>query len=62
MTLSAWLRAAARKCLEKQQRYEPFEDPEDLEAFFERCDSLGDRTPEPDWKEHLGVFGESRSQ
>ena len=62
MTLSAWLRAAARKRLEEQQRHELFEHPEDLEAFFDRCDALEDRTPEPDWKEHLGVIGESRSQ
>ena len=62
MTLSAWLMTAARKRLEEQQRSEPFEYPEDLEAFFDGCDELEDRTPEPDWEEHLGIISESRTQ
>ena len=62
MTLSAWLRTAARKRLEEQQGAEPFESPEDLEAFFDRCDALEGPTSEPDWGEHLDVIRESRSQ
>ena len=62
MTLSAWLRAAARKRLEEQQRYEPFRHPEDLEAFFDRCDALEGPVSEPDWDEHLKVISESRSR
>ena len=60
MTLSAWLRAAARKRLEEQQRSEPFDSPADLEAFFHGCDALEGPESEPDWEEHLDVIGESR--
>ena len=62
MTLSAWLRAAAHKRLEEQQRYESFECPEDLEAFFDGCDALEGPAIEPDWKEHLDVISESRGR
>ena len=34
MTLSAWLRAAARDRLEKRQRTKSFESAADVEAFF----------------------------
>ena len=62
MTLSAWLRTAARERLEEQQGAEPFESPEDLEAFFDTCDALEGPTSEPDWGEHLDVISESRRQ
>ena len=60
MTLSAWLRAAARKRLEAQQRCEPFESEADLPAFFRECDALAGPASEPDWEEHLAVIAESR--
>ncbi len=60
MTLSAWLRAAARQRFEQQQRYEPFEAPADLERFFSECDALEGPDPEPDWDKHLDVINESR--
>ena len=60
MTLSAWLRAAARQRLERQQRSEPFESPEDVEAFFRWCDTLEDLASEPDWAEHRAVIDASR--
>lgn len=62
LTLSAWLRAAARKRLEEQQRSEPFESPADLEAFFHRCDKLEEPKLEPDWNEHLDVIDRSRGR
>ena len=56
MTLSAWLRTAARERLEEQQRDDPFDSPADLEGFFRECDALEGPTPEPDWVEHVDVI------
>ena len=62
MTLSAWLRAAARRRLEEQQQSHPFESPADLEEFFSACDALEGPGREPDWQEHLAVIDESRKR
>ncbi len=59
-TLSEWLRTAARRRLEEQQRSHPFESPADLEAFFRACDALDGPAREPEWDEHLAVIEESR--
>lgn len=60
MTLSAWLRAAAHQRLAAGQRSDPFETPEDLEAFFQECDAIEGPDTEPDWSEHLALIDESR--
>ena len=60
MTLSAWLRTAARERLGQQQRSDHFESPADLEAFFRACDALHGPESEPAWEEHLAVIDESR--
>ncbi|MCY3736174.1 MAG: hypothetical protein OXG13_07210 [Gemmatimonadaceae bacterium] len=60
MTLSAWLRTAARQRLAEQQKSQPFESPADLEGFFRACDALQGPGQEPDWEEHLAVIGRSR--
>lgn len=60
MTLSAWLRTAAREYLDAQQRSEPFESPADLQAFFDGCDALEGPESEPQWEQHLDVIDESR--
>ena len=60
MTLSAWIRAAARQRLNQQQRETVFEDASDLEEFFRACDGLGGPAQEPDWEEHLALMNESR--
>ena len=60
LTLSAWLRAAARERLEARQRPAPFESGEDLEAFFRECDTIEGPEREPDWEEHLAVMRESQ--
>ena len=60
MTLSAWLRAAARQRLAAGQRSDAFETPEDLEAFFQGCDAIEGPDTEPEWSEHLAVIDESR--
>ena len=60
MTLSAWLRTAARQRLEEQQRSHPFQSEEDLEGFFRACDALEGPGREPDWEQQLAVIDESR--
>ena len=61
MSLSAWLRPAARERLERRQRVRQFESPEDVEEFFRSCAALEGPETEPDWSEHLRVMGESHS-
>jgi hypothetical protein len=60
MTLSAWLRSAARQRFEEQQRSDPFKSSEDLERFFRGCDALEGPKVELEWDEHLDVINESR--
>ena len=60
MTLSAWLRAAARERLRERQRAKPFQSPEDLEEFFRACNSLEGPEKEPDWDQHLDLINQSR--
>ncbi len=62
MTLSAWLRSAARQRLREKQRSNTFESPADLEEFFQSCDGLEGPRREPDWEEHMGVIDESRQR
>ena len=62
MSLSAWLRAAARERLERRQRVRQFESPEEVEEFFRSCAALEGPETEPDWSEHLRVMGESRGR
>ncbi len=62
MSLSAWLRAAARERLAARQRVKLFETPEDVEEFFRSCASLEGPEREPDWDEHLAVINESRGK
>lgn len=59
MSLSEWLRTAARDRLEIRQRSDPLESPADLDAFFRMCDELEGPGVEPDWEEHLTVINES---
>ena len=61
MSLSAWLRAAARERLEARQRVKLFESPEDVREFFRSCAALDGPETEPDWDEHLRVMNESRT-
>ena len=62
MSLSAWMRAAARERLEARQRVKLFESPEDdVREFFRSCAALDGPETEPDWDEHLRVMNESRA-
>ena len=63
LTLSAWLRDAARDRLARRRgfrRFRPFESDEELEAFFRACDAIAGPEREPDWEEHLAVMNASR--
>ena len=60
LTLSAWLRAAARERLENRQRADRFISAAAVEAFFSSCDALEGPEREPDWDEHLSIITESR--
>jgi hypothetical protein len=58
VSVSAWMRAAARQLL---ARIEPrrFRTAADLRAFFKACDAR-ERGREPDWEEHLATMQRSR--
>ena len=62
--LDAWLLDAAR-----QRAGQPsanadrrFKSLEELQAFFQKCETLPGPEREPDWKEHLKNIDESRRQ
>lgn len=61
MSLSAWLRAAARERLEKRQSVKQFESPEEVMEFFRSCAALDGPDTEQVWEEHLRVMNESRA-
>ena len=61
MSLSAWMREAARERLRERQRVKLFESPDDVLAFFRSCDELDGPETEPDWGEHLRTMNESRA-
>ena len=60
MSLSAWIRAAARERLEARQSVKLFKSPDDVREFFRHCATLDGPETEPDWGEHLPVMNESR--
>ena len=62
MSLSAWLRVAARERLERQSRAKRFRSHADLEAFFGECDALEGPGAEPDWVQHRAVIDQSRGR
>lgn len=60
LSLSAWLRAAARERLQRRQRFAPFSSRAEMEEFFRACDALDGPESEPDWEEHLGTIDAAR--
>ena len=60
MSLSAWLRAAARERLQRRRPRRPFRSQAELEEFFGECDLLDGPATEPDWDEHLAAIDGSR--
>ena len=61
MSLSAWLRAAARDRLERRRDRRKLESREEMRVFWEQCDVKAGPGLEPDWEEHLRVINESRA-
>ena len=62
MSLSAWLRAAARERLQTRQSVKQFESPTDVKEFFSSCAGLDGPETEPDWSDHFRAMNESRGQ
>ena len=62
--LDAWLLDAARQHAGKPNADTDrrFKSPEELQAFFQRCETLPGPEREPDWEEHLKNIEESRRQ
>ncbi len=60
MTLSAWLRAAARERLDSQRQAKHLGSPAELEAFFRECNAKAGPGREPDWEEHLATMRDSQ--
>ena len=60
MTLSAWLRTAARERLEEQRHSNPFKSSAEIKKFFQACDALEGPEVEPEWNTHLDVITQSR--
>ena len=58
VTLSEWLREAARAQLAKGHP-ERIASVDDLDRFFQACGEVEDGT-EPEWSEHLAVMERSR--
>ena len=60
LSLSSWLRNAARERLAKSQAKQHMQTVEELRAFFQRCDDA-EQGQEPDWEQHLETIRHSRS-
>ena len=60
LTLSEWLRDAARDRLEREQPVE-IRTVVDLDRFFAEL-RAGERGAEPDWEQHVAVMDQSRRQ
>ncbi len=62
MSLSAWIRAAARDRLDKRKNSGGRKSVDQLREFWKLCDSRPGPEREPDWEEHLKVINESRAK
>lgn len=61
VSLSEWLRLAARERLRRSRAPERFRRAEEVRDFFRACDARADgEGPEPDWEEHLETMDRSR--
>ena len=59
VSVSAWLREAARERLRRRAEVARIETTEQLESFFAACDER-EAGVEPDWEQHLSVIESSR--
>lgn len=62
LSLSEWLRLAAKERLQRQMARRQFRDEGELDAFFGRCDTTAGADSEPDWEDHLKTIARSRSE
>jgi len=60
ISLSEWLRLAARERVERRRQLARFATVDEVANFFTRCDQSGEPGVEPDWAEHLEVIRGSR--
>ena len=60
LSLSGWLRRAARNRLEEAS-HPKLSSAEDLRAFFNECDQREEGV-EPDWQQHRTVIEESKAR
>ena len=60
LSLSDWLRRAARERLEEAS-HPKLSSAEDLRAFFDDCDQR-EQGAEPNWQQHRGVIEESKAR
>ena len=63
VSLSEWLRLAAKERLARSEDQRPFRSAEEVQSFFAACDSVVEgEAPEPDWETHLETMRGSRSR
>lgn len=62
ISLSEWLRLAAKERMQRSVDRQSFRDGDEVSAFFKRCDSSQSSGTEPDWEEHLDTMNTSRRQ
>lgn len=60
LSLSAWLRAAAKDRLAEKHNAKGFKSVEDMKAFFDECLEKAGPGPEPDWEEYKTIISESK--
>lgn len=61
ISLSEWLRLAAKERIARRASRSPFRDEGDVATFFEHCDAFADGSgSEPDWEDHLSTISRSR--
>ncbi len=60
LSLSAWLRAAAKDRLAEKHNAKGFKSVEDMKAFFDECLEKAGPGPEPDWEEYKAIISESK--
>ena len=62
VSLSRWMRDAAKKKLEDERLGRSLKDPHQLARFFQDCDTLEQDGVEPDWNEYKKLLVEGYSK
>ena len=61
MSLSEWLRLAAKERMQRCTDLRRFHKADELTDFFRKCEADTDGEAEPDWEVHLNRMNKSRS-